>query len=204
MEPVPGSSADPVSRLRAFRDLAPWNLKELSATATRILEAAGVSPINTAASSRPSERTIRFYVTRGLVAAPEGRGTAAIYHYRHLLQVLIIKLRQMEGATLTRLADELAGMTGDVIERRVAASLGEAIPSPGSLTQPAPVVERNDGNLPGTGLRRIVLMPGAELLLDDRHSALFDPAIASVLAARAAQVIERLTDSDTAVTPPAS
>ena len=36
------------------------------------------------------------------VAPPalDKRGTAAVYSYRHLLQVLAIKLRQMEGATL--------------------------------------------------------------------------------------------------------
>ena len=66
------------------------------------------------------ERTIRFYVARHLVAAPEGRGTAATYSYRHLHKVLAIKLRQMEGVTLSRIAEELAVTTGDVLERRVA------------------------------------------------------------------------------------
>jgi hypothetical protein len=67
------------------------------------------------------------------VSAPEGRGTAAVYGYRHLLQVLAIKLRQMEGATLDTLSAEFAGMTGDIIERRVAAALGTALPSPERL-----------------------------------------------------------------------
>ena len=61
-----------------------------------------------AARALPGERTIRFYVARGLVSPPEGRGTAATYGYRHLLQVLAIKLRQMEGATLDSLGKELA------------------------------------------------------------------------------------------------
>lgn len=103
-----------------------------------ILEASAVRPINAAASAHPNERTIRFYVTRGLVAAPEGRGTAAVYSYRHLLQVLAIKLRQMEGGTLAAISQELTDATGDVLERRVAAALGPGLPTPQRL----PLTER--------------------------------------------------------------
>ena len=87
--------------------------------------------MNAAARARPSERTIRFYVARGLVSPPDGRGTAAVYSYRHLLQVLAIKLRQMEGATLESMLKEFAGLTGDLIERRAATALGPGLP-PGS------------------------------------------------------------------------
>ena len=90
-------------------------------------------PVNAAARARPSERTIRFYVARGLVSPPDGRGTAAVYSYRHLLQVLAIKLRQMEGATLETMTREFAGLTGDLIERRVAGVLGPALPRPERL-----------------------------------------------------------------------
>ena len=85
-------------------------------------------PVNAAARARPSERTIRFYVGRGLVSPPDGRGTAAVYSYRHLLQVLAIKLRQMEGATLEALTRELTGLTGDLIERRVASPSAPGCP----------------------------------------------------------------------------
>lgn len=124
---------DPLTTLREYRQLAPWNLRDLAALAGVILEASGVRPINAAASVYPSQRTIRFYVTQGLVTAPEGRGTAAVYRYRHLLQVLAIKLRQMEGGTLETIRRELAELTGDVLERRVAAALGPALPPPSHL-----------------------------------------------------------------------
>ncbi|HLS48211.1 MAG TPA: MerR family transcriptional regulator, partial [Gemmatimonadales bacterium] len=91
---------DPLVTLREYRALAPWGLRDLTALAGAILDASGVVPINAASRAQPSERTIRFYVARGLVSPPEGRGTAAVYTYKHLLQVLAIKLRQMEGATL--------------------------------------------------------------------------------------------------------
>ncbi len=131
---MPGSQpADPLFVLREYRHLAPWNLRDLTTLAAAILDAAGVRPTNAAASAHPTERTIRFYVTRHLVTPPEGRGTAATYSYRHLLEVLGIKLRQMEGATLAAIARELSETTGDVLERRVASALGRGVPPPNQL-----------------------------------------------------------------------
>ncbi|HXF94881.1 MAG TPA: MerR family transcriptional regulator [Gemmatimonadales bacterium] len=124
---------DPLHILREYRNLAPWNLRDLAAVVGAVLEASSVTPINAAARATPSERTIRFYVTRGLVSPPEGRGTAATYSYRHFLQVLYIKLRQMEGATLAGLVKEMTEFTGDVLERKAAAALGAALPLPDRL-----------------------------------------------------------------------
>lgn len=128
-----GRVEDPLFNLREYRKLAPWNLRDLATMAGAILDASGVRPINAAASAHPTERTIRFYVTRSLVMPPDGRGTAATYTYRHLLQVLAIKLRQMEGATLADIGSELTETTGDVMERRVAAALGPDLPPPSRL-----------------------------------------------------------------------
>lgn len=105
----------------------------MATLAGAILESSGVRPLNAAASALPSERTIRFYVARGLVTPPSGRGTAAVYTYRHILSVLHIKLRQMEGFTLDAIGQELADMTGDVLERRVASALGPGLPAPDRL-----------------------------------------------------------------------
>jgi DNA-binding transcriptional MerR regulator len=190
---APASPADALATLRQYAALAPWSLRDLSALAGAILEASSVFPVNAAASARPSERTIRFYVTRKLVSPPEGRGTAATYGYRHLLQVLAIKLQQMEGATLEALVKELGGLPGDFVERRVAGALGTRLPPPEQLPMAVPEgaprgkvgralqawagaegshptgVRRGRGQL----LRRVPLGPGAELLLDERHP-LFD------------------------------
>jgi DNA-binding transcriptional MerR regulator len=186
----PASAADPLGTLREYSALAPWRLRDLVALASAILDASGIFPVNAAARARPTERTIRFYVTRGLVSPPEGRGTAAIYGYRHLLQVLAIKLRQMEGATLETIVKELAGLAGDVVERRVAGALGAALPAPSRLTLalgpggPSGKVGRAlQGRLQrvtragegasrdpaGQICRRVPLAPGVELLVDERH-----------------------------------
>jgi hypothetical protein len=194
------TASDPLTTLRQYAALAPWSLRDLSALAGAILEASSVYPINAAASARPSERTIRFYVTRKLVSPPEGRGTAATYGYRHLLQVLAIKLQQMEGATLDALVNDLGALTGDVVERRVAASLGSRLPPPEQLpltrpsgsprgkvgralatwSDPAATARRGKGQM----VRRVSLGPGADLLVDERHplfASLEDEAIVEAL-----------------------
>jgi DNA-binding transcriptional MerR regulator len=124
---------DPIRVLREYRNLAPWNLRDLAALVGAVLDASAVTPINAAARAQPSERTIRFYVTKGLVSPPEGRGTAATYSYRHFLQLLWIKLRQMEGATLAAITKEMQDQTGDVLERRAAQVLGTSLPQPDRL-----------------------------------------------------------------------
>ena len=124
---------EPLHILREYRNLAPWNLRDLAALVGAVLDASAVTPINAAARAQPSERTIRFYVTKGLVSPPEGRGTAATYSYRHFLQLLWIKLRQMEGGTLATITKEMQDQTGDVLERRAAQVLGASLPLPDRL-----------------------------------------------------------------------
>lgn len=133
---------DPLHVLREYRGLAPWNLRDLAALVGAVLDASAITPINAAARATPSERTIRFYVTRRLVSAPEGRGTAATYSYRHFLQLLCIKLRQMEGATLATITKEMQDQTGDVLERKAAQTLGASLPAPDRLAL------RGAGDLP--------------------------------------------------------
>src|SRR3989441_11316399 len=111
------AQADPLHVLREYRNLATWNLRDLSVVVGAVLDASAITPINAAARAQPSERTIRFYVTKGLVSPPEGRGTAATYSYRHFLQLLPIKLRQMEGTTLAAIIKELQDQAGDALQR---------------------------------------------------------------------------------------
>ena len=188
---------DPLLTLRDYRRLAPWNVRDLAATAGAILARSRVRPVAASASAAPAERTIRFYVARGLLGRPEGRGTAATYSYRHLLQLLAIKLRQMEGATLRTIARELGESTGDVLERRVAAALGDRLPTPGDLPVAAAGrafhhhPDTPDGPPPGACWRRIELAPGIELHLSTAHpltasSEVADAAAAAVRAALAA------------------
>ena len=51
----------------------------------------------------------------------------------HFRQLLAIKLRQMEGATLAAITKDMQDQTGDVLERRCAQVLGASLPPPDRL-----------------------------------------------------------------------
>ncbi|HEU5174274.1 MAG TPA: MerR family transcriptional regulator [Gemmatimonadaceae bacterium] len=117
----------PVALLRAHARYAPWNARGLAAHVTALADAAGIRPTNASARQAPSARSVRFYVANGLLDRPEGTGTSATYNYRHFLQLLAIKIRQREGATLEQIKGEMKEVTGDSLERRVAQSLAPAL-----------------------------------------------------------------------------
>ena len=113
-------------------------------------------PTNASARAAPSARSVRFYVSGGLMDRPDGAGTAATYNYRHLLQLLAIKIRQREGQSLETIKDELTGVTGDALERKIATSLAPALAG-GADT----VVARDDD--PAQSWRRVPVAEGLEL-----------------------------------------
>lgn len=117
----------PVTLLRTHAKHAPWNARGLAAHVTALVDAAGMRPTNASARAAPSARAVRFYVASGLLDRPEGAGTAATYNYRHFLQLLAIKIRQREGATLETIKREMKEVVGDALERRVATSLAPAL-----------------------------------------------------------------------------
>ncbi len=149
-------SETPVALLRAHSRHAPWNARGLAAHATALVDAAGMRPTNTSARATPSARAIRFYVANGLLDHPEGKGTAATYHYKHLLQLLAIKIRQREGQTLDVIKGEMSELQGDQLERRVATSLAPA------LGHGADAVVAPDDDAPAIW-RRLAVADGIEL-----------------------------------------
>lgn len=174
---MPDSS---VALLRAHARHAPWNARGLAAHATALVDAAGIRPTNASARAAPSARAIRFYVAHGLLDHPEGKGTAATYHYRHLLQLLAIKIRQREGQTLDAIKTEMKGVTGDLLEKRVAQSLAPAL---GAGADHA--VSRDDDAL--ASWRRIGVVDGIELhVRHDSPAARDDALVAMREAVRAA------------------
>ena len=147
---------------------------------TALVDAAGMRPTNASARAAPSARSVRFYVANGLLDRPEGTGTAATYNYRHLLQLLSIKIRQREGQSLERIKEEMKDVTGDALERRIATSLAPALGS-GADT----VVERDDSNT--YSWRRAPVADGIELhIREDSPAARDDAVIAMREAVRAA------------------
>ena len=98
----------PIGLLRAHSRHAPWNARGLASHVSGLVDSIGVRPTNASARAAPSARAIRYYVSNGLLDRPEGTGTSATYGYRHFLQLLSVKIRQREGATLEMIKRELA------------------------------------------------------------------------------------------------
>ena len=150
----------PVPLLRAHARHAPWNARGLAAHAAALVDAAGMKPTNASARAMPSARAVRFYVANNLLDRPEGAGTAATYGYRHLLQLLSIKIRQREGQTLDAIKKEMREVTGDSLERRVAQSLAPAL-----LLQSDPVSVRPEESM--ASWRRVPVADGVEVHVRD-------------------------------------
>jgi hypothetical protein len=171
---MPEPSPSPVALLRAHSRHAPWNARGLAAHVTALVDAAGIRPTNASARVAPSARSVRFYVANGLLDRPEGAGTAATYNYRHLLQLLAIKIRQREGATLVGIKGEMKEITGDALERRVAASLAPA------LGAHADLAVRDTDDERSASWRRVPVADGIEIHVRDDAPAARDEALVAM------------------------
>jgi DNA-binding transcriptional MerR regulator len=171
----------PIGLLRAHARHAPWNARGLASHVSGLVDSIGVRPTNASARAAPSARAIRYYVSNGLLDRPEGTGTSATYGYRHFLQLVSVKIRQREGATLETIKQEMSELTGDALERRVATALAAAL---GATAETRRV--NSDGDGPSSW-RRIVVADGVELhVRDDSPSASEDTVLAMREAVRSA------------------
>jgi DNA-binding transcriptional MerR regulator len=103
-------------------------------TITELADAAGIS-----------RRAVRFYVARGLLSAPEGRGRGGYYTAEHLGQVRRIQELQRAGHSLDAIRQILAG-----------AEVAPPPPKPG----------RSRPGVQASLWTRLVLDPGIELHFD--------------------------------------
>ena len=165
----------PVPLLRAHARHAPWNARGLAAHVTALVDAAGMRPTNASARAAPSARSVRFYVANGLLDRPEGTGTSGTYGYRHLLQLRAIKIRQREGQSLETIKREMAGVTGDALERRVAQSLAPALGAGADVTR-----ARDEDNQRSLAWRRLPVADGIELHVRDDSPAARDEALVAM------------------------
>jgi DNA-binding transcriptional MerR regulator len=98
----------------------------------------------------PSERTIRYYRTHGLLDEPVKTGRDRRYTRRHMLQLAAIKALQTRGLSHERIQSELYGRTNAELEAIVEASL------PRKRAAPPPVVVQHE----------FALAPGLRLAAD--------------------------------------
>ncbi len=116
-----------------------------------------------ATESGVSARTVRYYVQRGLLPAPEFRGRDTTYGPEHLARLRAIKRLQEAWLPLDQIQTELEGRTEAEID---ALAIGRAEPAPPAEVELPPASE------PVSRWRRWVIAPGLEIhLADDADEA---------------------------------
>lgn len=123
---------------------------ELAVEAAKILADSGLAQARATVSDVPDERTIRYYLAEGLVAPAEDKqGTASVFGYRHLLQLLVVKKLQSEHLPIRKIRElverrevreleRLLGLDGGTSSKNEALSYLEKL-----LTKPAPKGQAN-------------------------------------------------------------
>ena len=65
----------------------------------------------------PDERTIRYYLAEGLIQAPEEKqGTASVFGYLNLLQIITVKKLQAEHLPIRKIRELVAGKSEQELE----------------------------------------------------------------------------------------
>lgn len=99
----------------------------LAVEAAKILSESGLAQARGTVTDVPDERTVRYYLTEGLVSpAEEKQGTASVFGYRHLLQLLVVKTLQAEHLPIRKIRDLVDGRTERELERLLGAEGGAA------------------------------------------------------------------------------
>ncbi len=192
--------SDHAASLGRYAGMPPLSLHDLAGLACAVLEAA--PPADGGVRVPPTERAIRFHISRGCVDKPAGRGATASYRYRHLLQVLFVRASQEAGRNLDEVARE-ANQPDEVLLGAVDRWLGGTVPDPAELlpglaTRPAGDIPGDPVPLEAPGLiRKVVIEDGCEMLVDVTHPVFrLSPARRAQLRAEVAAAIHRVMAAD--------
>jgi len=99
-------------------------LDELLDAANILMEAVAPVQPSDRVTETLSERTLRYYISQGLVDRPSGKeGASALYGYRHLLQLLALKRLQASYLPVKKIREIVPESTNDAL--RVIISGGE-------------------------------------------------------------------------------
>jgi hypothetical protein len=94
-----------------------WTLDELVQLAGQALSVDYEGPPSARVRDVPDRRSVRWYVTRGLVDRPLTNGRNALYGRRHLLQLVAIKRLQAQGRSLAEIQAELTGVADRALDQ---------------------------------------------------------------------------------------
>lgn len=196
---------DRSASLGRYAGMPPLTLRDLASLAAAVVEAG--LPGERRVRTPPTERSIRFYISRGCVDKPAGRGATASYGYRHLLQVLFVRASQEAGRNLDEVAHEVRAPE-EILLGVVDQWLGGTAPPPGDLlpalgTRPAGVIPEGPAPVETPGLmRKVRVEDGCELLVDVTHPVFrLSPARRARLCTEVAAAIHRVVAADGSQSP---
>ena len=106
------------TRLQGMRSAKFVGVAALADEAERLLRATGgIAQERGTVSEIPDERTVRFYLGEGLIEPSEERqGSASVYGYRHLLQLLVVKKLQAEHLAIKKIRELVTGLNDSELE----------------------------------------------------------------------------------------
>lgn len=114
-------------QLEAIRQRKYVGVAELAAEAAKILAESGLAQERGTVSDVPDERTIRYYLGEGLVSPAEDKqGTASVFGYRHLLQLLVVKKLQAEHLPIRKIRELVESREVRELERLLGVEGGTA------------------------------------------------------------------------------
>src|SRR5215213_5692108 len=166
----------------------------LAVEAAKILSESGLAQERGTVTDVPDERTVRYYLAEGLVSpAEEKQGTASVFGYRHLLQLLVVKKLQAEHLPIRKIRDLVDGRTERELERLLGAEGGAAAkknealsyleqlltnpappqsarpPSARGVISPPPAPQSLSKSTSAGTWSRVELEPGLELHVHDQY-----------------------------------
>src|SRR5919201_7087229 len=104
--------------LRALRGQKYIGTIELADEAARLISQFVPRQERGSVSEVPDERTVRYYISEGLISAPEGKqGAASVYGYLHLLQLLAVKRLQADHLPIRKIRELVEGKGEGELER---------------------------------------------------------------------------------------
>lgn len=167
---------------------------EFARVGEEILAEMGLEQARGTVTSVPDERTIRYYIAEGLVQAPEEKqGTASVFGYLNLLQLLTVKKLQAEHLPIRKIRELVGGKSEQELEmllgigspaarksretdakRYLESLLAPAAapemrqaPSPPKLSSPPPPTQHVDQT---ASWQRVEIEPGLELHIRSDYS----------------------------------
>lgn len=158
-------------------------------------------------TSVPDERTIRYYLAEGLIQTPEEKqGTASVFGYLNLLQLLTVKKLQAEHLPIRKIRELVAGKSEQELETLlgVRGSSGkkteakrylESLLAPAAAPMPtqmaAPPPQQLDAS---PSWQRVEIEPGLELHIRSDYSPPATTGKTRSLLERAIHRLRRLRD----------